>query len=237
MEDVAPHLLKEIEDKFFDKVKNNKWVQNFLENMQKGQATVYDVNLFASNLGRMLGETFVDVLNQDMLPDGKLYWNIAERTMIPMIEKNYELINECARGVQKIEDMKKGIGLKTIKAKKPKERIKGLIDNVTVEGLPFEEVQRRMKENVVNISESFYDDFVKENADFRFRAGLGTQIIRVLKGKKPCVWCQSLAGKYDYAEVKDTGNDVFRRHENCHCQVVFVNHKQKYIENVHTKKR
>ena len=129
-------------------------------------------------------------------------------------------------------------GLKTMPAPKPKpkERIKGLIDNVTVDGLPFEEVQRRMKEPVVNISESFYDDFVKENAKFSYKAGLQTQIIRVLKGKKPCKWCQSLAGVYDYSEVSDTGNDVFRRHENCHCQVVYVNHKYRYMENVHTKK-
>lgn len=236
MEDIAPQLLKEIEDVFQSKVKNNKFISFFLKRMQNGQANVYDVNGFASNLGNILGETFVEVLNQDMLPDGKLYWNIAERTMIPMIEQNYELINEAGAGVQKIEDMKKGIGLKTIKAPKPTERIKGLIDNVTVDGLPFEEVQRRMKEPVVNISESFYDDFVKENARFRYKAGLQTQIIRVLKGKKPCKWCKSLAGVYDYSQVSDTGNDVFRRHENCHCQVVYVNHKHKYKQDVHTKK-
>jgi hypothetical protein len=37
----------------------------------------------------------------------------------------------------------------------------------------------------------------------------------------PCPWCENLAGTYDYADVKATGSDVYRRHENCRCIVTY----------------
>ena len=37
-----------------------------------------------------------------------------------------------------------------------------------------------------------------------------------------CKWCERLAGTYDYEKVKNTGNDVFCRHQNCGCSVDYV---------------
>ena len=51
---------------------------------------------------------------------------------------------------------------------------------------------------------------------------------------KCCKWCGRLVGTYDYATVRNTGNDVFRRHEHCRCTVEFITNGKK--QNVHMKK-
>lgn len=79
------------------------------------------------------------------------------------------------------------------------------------------------------------DDFVRENADFQYKAGLSPTIERKTTGKC-CAWCSNLAGSYPYEDVKDKGNDVFRRHKNCHCQILYnPRDGSKRRQNVHTR--
>ena len=56
-----------------------------------------------------------------------------------------------------------------------------------------------------------------------------TVIIRQVLGNC-CEWCQNLAGTYD---ADDAPRDIYRRHDNCKCMVVFKSDK-KYT-NIHTK--
>ena len=52
-----------------------------------------------------------------------------------------------------------------------------------------------------------------------------------------CKWCRGLAGVYNYDEVKDKGNDVFRRHANCRCQVIYdPSNGSKKVQDVWDKK-
>lgn len=224
MEDIAPKLLEEIEKTFKEKVKKNKKIISFLEKVKTGSADFTDCQLYSKELGQVLGNTFKEVLREDVLPDGRLYWNIAERTMLPMLNNNFDLVTNASVEVQKIIDIKDGIGLAPIKPQRNDDRIKGILDNVTVEGIAFTETQKRMLIPVINITESFFDEFIKVNAEVRQKAGLHPQIIRTVKGKA-CKWCKNLAGTYDYKEALDS--DVFRRHENCHCQTIYKNGKTK----------
>lgn len=80
---------------------------------------------------------------------------------------------------------------------------------------------------------SIVDDSVKANADFQYNAGMSPKIIRTTDGKC-CEWCNKLAGVYDYEKVKNTGNEVFRRHRNCGC-VVAYDPGDGRIQNAHTK--
>lgn len=232
MEDIAPTLLDEIEKTFKKKVENDTYIKAYLKKLQNGAVDFTDTQLYSKQLGVLLGNTFKEVLKEDVLPDGRLYWNIAERVMTPMLKNNHELVNTASIATQKILDLKDGIGLKPLKPKLRNDRIKSILDNVTVEGLAFEEVQKRMTIPIINLTESFFDDFILLNADFRYKAGLKPQIIRTLKGKA-CDWCKSLAGVYDYGEI-GINSDVFKRHQNCHCQVIYKTIK--YKQDVWSKK-
>lgn len=242
MQDAAIELYAAVAEAFADKVENNAYIVEFLEMLDRAKATFPDVQKYCRHIGETLGTALADTLTENTLPDGRLYWNIADRVVRPMINQNYDLVNWAAAEVQKILDQTDGIGLNAVRAARPDERIKGLLDNMTVEGLEFAEVQQRMTVPVENITESFFDDFIRENAVFRYEAGMYPQIVRILAGKNPCKWCKALAGVYDYEEigydgqVDGLGYSVYQRHENCHCQVYFKNNRERYLQGVHTKR-
>lgn len=111
--------------------------------------------------------------------------------------------------------------------------MKGIIDRVS-DSEVFDEIKWILDEPIVNFSQSIVDDTVKVNADFHFKNGFTPKIIRQTRGKC-CAWCEKLVGVYEYEKVKDTGNDVFRRHRHCDCTVEYVPDKHRK-QNIHSKK-
>lgn len=91
--------------------------------------------------------------------------------------------------------------------------------------------KRLLSSAVEDLSQSFYDDFGKENAKTRAKAGIKPTIIRKDDGKC-CEWCSKLSGSYTYGDQPD---DIYRRHRNCSCTVVVQYSKSRY-EDVWTKK-
>lgn len=230
MEDIVPGLLEQIQREFEEQTARNKTITQFLNRIRDGTATFEDAQAYSSLLGRILSQVLQENLAEGVLPDGKLYWNIAQRIITPLLQKNFDLVNFSAEEVQKLLDQADGIGLKAVKAVMPDERIKGLLEYICAPE-EFEEVQRRLGGPVQNITETFFDDFIQRNAAFRYKAGMNPQIIRT-SGGEPCEWCSKLAGVYDYDSAP---KDVYRRHDNCQCQVVYKNNKLGYMEDVHSK--
>lgn len=67
-----------------------------------------------------------------------------------------------------------------------------------------------------NVVQSFFDNYLKSNADFRNSAGFRMTVIRESVGVC-CAWCQDLVGVYDY---DNRPADVYARHKNCNCVVM-----------------
>lgn len=86
------------------------------------------------------------------------------------------------------------------------------------------------KETYENITGSFQTDYIKKNAEFRGKAGLTCYIERK-DGHNCCKWCAGLAGRYRYPD--EVPKDVYRRHDNCTCDVSYVSEKGR--QNVHTR--
>lgn len=114
------------------------------------------------------------------------------------------------------------------------DRISGIIEAlVNADG--YELVQNLFEVAIQTYAKHIVDNCVRQNADFHYKSGLSPKIIRTTSGKT-CKWCQSLAGVYKYEDVKGTGNDVFRRHANCDCLVVYdPAGGSKNYQNVHDK--
>ena len=102
-----------------------------------------------------------------------------------------------------------------------------------MENKSFDNVSWLLDAVVSNFCMSIVDDFVRENADFQYNAGMSPKIVRTTDGKC-CKWCDKLAGTYDYEKVRNTGNDVFRRHRNCGC-IVAYDPGDGRIQNAHSK--
>ena len=222
--DVVPALLESIQKDFSRRVKNDAAIARIANRIKGGTATLDEVHDYAQHLGETLSASLLDNLTERALPDGRLYWNIADRTIRPMLETNHALTNDAAAAVQKAIDEAQGIGLKTVRGELPTARIKGILDKA-VEEDTFDAMREWLKEPIINTSESFFDDFVQANADFRYKSGLSPKIIRTVAGHC-CDWCASVAGTYDYADIK-SGSDIYRRHQFCRCVVTFESGRQR----------
>lgn len=232
--DIAPALQERIRIDFEGRVSASSTVKAVGNRIRDGTATLVDAHKYAERLGEILSDVLLAHLIEDALPDGRLYWNIADRTIRPMLENNFALANATAVEIQALIDRAAGLGLSSVSSELPTGRIKGLVDKAT-EAETFEEMTHWLGEPVVNCSESFFDDFVIANASARYRAGMSVTIERQLgssearsirRGKTavryhiPCEWCQRLAGTYDYGSLSP-GDDVYRRHEACRCVVTY----------------
>lgn len=231
MKDIVPELLEKIQASFDKKISEDKAIAEFMEKVKVGTATMEELSLYGRKLGDHLADTLAESITPDVLPDEKMYFNIADRIISTTMHNNYDLANAAAVAVQKSIDLEAGIGLNAVKAAYPEERVMSVINGLTDKTATWETIQRRMNEPVRNISQSFIDDFMLTNAEFRSRAGLKTRIVRTPFGKC-CDWCRELAGSYAYPD--DTPKDIFRRHDNCRCTVVYKS--EKGTQNVWTKR-
>lgn len=228
--DVVPELDKNIQASFRTIVMRDGRVKNVSKRIRDGTATLADAHEYAASIGEDLSKALVNTLTEKALPNGILYYNIAERTVVPALQNNYDLVNEAAAQIQKIEDARNNIGLKSVKADFPKERIQGLIDKMTSDGIAYEQVLSWLGEPIVNNSEAFMDDFVDKNAKFRESVGMKAKLIRKAE-PKCCDWCAALEGEYDYGDAPD---DIYRRHEFCRCVVTYKS--ERIRQNVWSKK-
>lgn len=95
-----------------------------------------------------------------------------------------------------------------------------------------EKVNRLLESPLINMAQSFFDDYVQSNAKFRYLSGLKPTITRILTGKG-CPWCKELTGSYVYPT--DVPKDVYKRHDNCQCIVTYKTAKS--VQDVHTKRK
>lgn len=232
MEDIAPKLLKKIQDDFKNKFDNSKIIRELYRKVEQENATYKEANEFAIEVGELLSGSFKKNLSSSVLPDGRMYYNIADRIIRDTLGNNYELVADISTKVQEILNKKAGIGIKAIKPKINEDKVRGIVDIVSGKE-KYDEIAYMLGEPVINFSQSVVNDAVRENADFQYKAGLSPKIIRTSTGKC-CEWCDKLAGIYDYEAVSDTGNNVFRRHKYCRCLVEYAPGDGKR-QNVHTK--
>ena len=229
--DVVPVLNERIQTSFQSNVMKDRRIAQITKRIRDGTATMTDGHDYAERLGEHLSRALTSNLTAETLPDGKLYYNIAKRTVTPALQNNYELTNEIAADIQKIIDKDAGIGLGTVKADFPEERVQGLIDMMTKEGISLEDALAWLDEPIINNSEAFFDDYVDANATFRNDVGLKATITREV-AFNCCDWCAELAGTYDYDKAPP---DIYKRHKYCRCIVTYKSGRK--AQNVWTKRQ
>lgn len=144
MEDIVPKLYEDILNEFNNLVSNDLKIKEIQEKLDEKKLEASDVSLFGERLGRLAAKAFLKYIKKENLPDGILYWNIAERTIKPLFEEIYERVNDLADTVQNQEDKYKKIGLRPQKSEFPEYRIHDLIDKAikVFEGEEVEENER-----------------------------------------------------------------------------------------------
>ncbi len=230
VEDIVPELLKKIQLDFEDDRLNSSTLQILISKLEQKKANYIDANDYAVELGEILSKVLSGSLSDDILPDGKMYYNIAQRLLNETLGRNYDLISYYSAEVQRILNNEAGFGFAVQNPALNQDRIDGLVNRLASED-SFEKVKWLLNDPVVNFSQSIVDDSIEANAKFHAKAGLKPKIVRRVVGH-PCKWCKGLAGSYDYPDVPD---DVYRRHENCRCTVDYRPGEGRR-QNVHSKK-
>lgn len=230
MKDVAPEILEKVQKDFKEAIRQDSNIRNIYRKIQKGEAAYGDVAKLGAVCGKALAEAFGGNISSKVLPDGKMYYNIAQRVVgIPMKQLD-SIITNAAINVQENLNKKAKVGLKAILPQDRTDRIDGIINRLSSEVL-FDDVAWILNEPVVTFGQSVADDFVKANAEFQYNAGLRPTVTRIAIGNC-CTWCAALEGTYEYPGVPD---DVYRRHDNCNC-IVEYSPADGRKQDVHSKK-
>jgi hypothetical protein len=231
MEDIAPALLEDLQQAFAEKLDASEEIRRLLKAIRDGTGGYIEAGDYAWEVGDALAKVFGERLSSAVLPDGRMYYNIADRAIRPLLEQDHALVADAARTVQQHLNEKAELGLKAQAAPLNVDRIDGIIDRVSA-AESFDDVSWLLGDPVRTFSQSIVDDTLKANMDFQGKAGLSPRIIRKATGKC-CEWCQALAGVYRYP---DTPDDVYRRHNNCRCTLEYDGGDAKNFRNVWTKK-
>lgn len=228
--DVLPKLLEKVKNEFELAFGESEIIRNAFATLEAKKATYKTANEFAIEIGEILSKALGASISADKLPDGKMYYNIAQRLLTDVLGRNHEIVSGYASDVQKNLNDKAKIGLKVQIPELNQDRIAGIVNRFASED-NFEDVSWLLGEPIVNFTQSIIDDSIRKNAEFQHQFGLQPEIIRK-SYFHCCEWCQEVQGSYKYPRVP---KDVYRRHQHCRCTVDY-DPKSGKIQNVWTKK-
>ena len=228
--DVLPKLLQEVKNEFELAFGESEIIRNAFATLESKKATYKTANDFSIEIGEILSKALGATISADKLPNGKMYYNIAQRLLTDVLGRNHELVSGYASDVQKNLNDEAKIGLKVQVPELNQDRIAGIVNRFASED-NFEDVSWLLGEPIVNFTQSIIDDSIRKNAEFQHQFGLQPEIIRK-SYFHCCEWCQEVQGNYKYPRVP---KDVYRRHQHCRC-IVDYDPKSGKIQNVWTKK-
>ncbi len=215
--DIAPALLEKLRNAFNEKFNQNKKIKDLYQVIQEGKATYAEVNELSIQVGDILAEVFQENLSSAILPDGRMYYNIAKKTVEPMMVNNYNIVIDNGVIVQELLNQKAGMRIKVQVPALNQSRIDGIIDRLDAEEV-FDDIKWILDEPVKNFTQAAVDDMVKVNVDFHYKLGLRPKIIRKA-APGCCKWCDTLEGEYEYPD--GVPDDVYRRHRFCRCMTEY----------------
>lgn len=129
--DIVPELWEKIETTFDSKVRMDPAIKVFNTKVENGTAEGKDTFQYTQRLGEHASSTLSLYITSENMPEGKIHWNIATRTVLPLLRKVHRMVNDAAVAVQIIEDEKNGIGIKPVEIVFPEDRINDLLNKLT----------------------------------------------------------------------------------------------------------
>lgn len=191
-------------------------LRSLTKKIRAGKATFTDTAAYSQRLSALLGQVFSAEV-EAMSPEER------EAICKALLRGNYDEIGRVFAQVQERIDEENGLHLAAVRPAYPTERVEQLAHSLLDPGVQPETIRRRAQNGAANVSQSFHDDLIAENAKIRSALGLKCYLVRETDGSC-CKWCDSLAGRYVYGSHP---GDIFRRHDNCGCTVTYENGRER----------
>ena len=113
MADIAPELYNRVKSAFSRNMENDKKLQSLRKKIEDGRGTWKDAYDYGVRISDDLERAFA-LIKSDDLPNGKMYYNIAERVVRPLIEEMENNVREISRKIVEDQNKRLGIGLKAV---------------------------------------------------------------------------------------------------------------------------
>lgn len=211
--DVSPSILNAVINDFEKKYKSSKEVNKLLVKIENGTASYVDSYKFAQKVSDFLNYAIKKNMTGEALPNGKLYYHIAESVLTPVLKNNHALVTSYAKEVHTIMNQIEDVPFKGRPSKVNADRIEGICSEFS-RADTFESAE--LADSIENYTLSCVDDTIKENAMFLNNLGY-SEVVERRADNGACKWCRSLEGTYDYSPNMD--NTVFKRHKCCRCTI------------------
>ena len=130
MKDVAPELLEKLNKTFGQKVAIDPQIRSYKKKLEAGKLTERDCALYIRKVVSIASASVTDVMKPKNLPDGKLYWNIAEAVIVPFLKGVIVQMNNIAVSTMKDSDKKQSINIKIQKLRYPDGQIRSYLNMI-----------------------------------------------------------------------------------------------------------
>ena len=235
-------------EKLRAEIDQDEQIKAILKKIAAGKADYGDAYQYAWKVGEHTAEAAKKVFDS-AIAGGDEAMEAAKAAIRALLENDYAMISNATADIQKILNTKAGLGLNAVRPELNESRTDGLIKWLFDEGNTPDDITTRLVEysselvsdsakeftrnrkaaeaakpkkaalgsKIENYSGSVVTDSVEANVRFQAESGLEPYITRTVVGGC-CPWCSELAGRYHY---HDRLRDVFRRHDNCRCLVLY----------------
>ena len=223
---------KDIKDPFLRALNLDQRASRLLARIEAGDGTYATASEYAARVGGIMAL----VLRRHAPIENIAEWDIDN--LIPqLLGLDHGIVVHACEIVQERMNNEARLGIRFQEPRFNGDRAYGLVEELR-NNPEFVNIQDTFYDQLANFSQSIVDDSIRENAAVMARAGIRSMVIRTPE-YGACQWCDSVAGAFEYEEVKETGNDVWRRHENCRCTIDFITERNGgfYSESVNNFRR
>lgn len=112
--DIAPALLEKILKDLDQGIARSEKIKRVDALIKQNKATYRDAYSVASEIGAILMQSFARHLSSKVLPDGKMYYNIANRVIRQPLEEADAVIFTYTSAIQQQINNRAGIGIMAV---------------------------------------------------------------------------------------------------------------------------
>ena len=205
----------DIREPLIEAIRNDKRAQELYELIQSGAGTYSTASEYAIRVGECLART----LRQNAPFESIAEWDLEN--LIPQsLGLDHEYVVQACEQVQLALNADAGLGINYVPPNFDGSRAYGLVAELR-DNPEFVNIENTFYDQIVNFSQNVVDESIRSNTTVLSNAGVQSKIVRHPEAGA-CAWCRAIAGTYDYSDVKQTGNNVWKRHENCRCTIDFI---------------
>jgi hypothetical protein len=169
MNDIVPVLLKSIKKSFNARIKGSARLALAQKALDDGTATHYQTQQVAQELGIISSAALLDNIGYGILPNDRMYYNIASRIIPPLFDISWEIIQQYGSQVQAKMNRAAGYGIKAVRVQQ-KTDIRDSIIEKTVSAEGIGAVRAQMDAPIKNAIWHMAFDVMRGNAEFIIQA-------------------------------------------------------------------